>query len=135
VASHLRSRGRYQSVAQAEHRPKSHQAHLEWTPSRMIHWAAKIGRHTAQLVERILEDKPHPEMGYRACLGLIRLAEEYTPQRLESAAERALLTGAIGYQRVKSMLRRGLDAEALSAPPPGRPGPEHENLRGSEYFQ
>ncbi len=135
VASHLRSRGRYQSVAQAEHRPKSHQAHLEWTPSRIVNWAAKIGRHTAQLVERILEDKPHPEMGYRACLGLIRLAEEYTPQRMEAAAERALLTGAIGYQRVKSMLRRGLDAEAVSTPPPGRPGPEHENLRGSEYFQ
>jgi transposase len=76
VASHLRSRERNKAVTQAEHRPKSHQAHLEWTPSRMVSWAAKVGPHTAQLVERILDDKPHPEMGYRSVLGLIRSGEE-----------------------------------------------------------
>ena len=56
----------------AEHRPRSHQAHLEWTPSRMVHWARTIGPNTARLFERIMNDKPHPEMGYRSCLGIIR---------------------------------------------------------------
>src|SRR5712692_5826165 len=65
VASHLRSRERGKPITQDEHRPKSHREHLEWTPSRMVHWAASIGPHTARLFERIMADKPHPEMGYR----------------------------------------------------------------------
>jgi transposase len=94
-----------------------------------------VGPHTAQLVHRILESKPHPEMGYRACLGIIRLAAKYSPERVEHAAERALLTGAVSYQSIKSILRNGLDSQPahLSAPP--RPSPEHENLRGPQYFQ
>ncbi len=78
VASHVRGHGREQVITQAEHRPKSHQAHLEWTPSRMVHWAEQIGPQTAKLFERILAEKPHPEMGYRSCLGIIRLAEQYS---------------------------------------------------------
>ena len=135
VASHLRSRGRNLPITQAEHRPRSHQAHLEWTPSRMVDWAAKVGRHTAQLVERILDGKPHPEMGYRACLGLIRLARKHSAERMEAAAERALATGAIGYRHVKSILQSRLDSQPLAAPPPSRVTPDHENLRGPEYFQ
>jgi transposase len=135
VASHLRSRGRNLPITQAEHRPSSHQAHLEWTPSRMVDWAAKVGRHTAQLVERILDSKPHPEMGCRACLGLIRLARKHSAERMEAAAERALATGAIGYRHVKSILQSRLDSQPLAAPPPTRATPDHENLRGPEYFQ
>jgi transposase len=92
VASHVRARGHGHAVTQNEHRPKSHQEHLEWTPSRMVNWARSVGPWTAQLIERMMADKPHPEMGYRACLGVIRLAKQYTPERMEAAAERALLT-------------------------------------------
>ena len=135
VASHLRSRERNKPVTQNEHRPKSHQAHLEWPPSRIVHWAAQVGTNTAQLVQRILDDKPHPEMGYRACLGIIRLAQKYSPARMESAAERAVLTGAVSYKSVESILRNRLDSQPSTAPPPARPSPDHENLRGPEYFQ
>jgi transposase len=135
VASHLRGRGRNLPVTQAEHRPKSHQAHLEWTPSWMVEWAGKVGAHTAQLVERILDSKPHPEMGYRACLGLIRLARKHSPERMEAAAERALATGAIGYRHVKSILQNRLDSQPVTIPPPPRSVPDHENLRGPEYYK
>ncbi len=64
----------------------------------MVNWAAQIGPHTAKLFERILAEKPHPEMGYRSCLGIIRLAEEYSPTRMEAAADRAVRTGACRYQ-------------------------------------
>ena len=74
-------------------------------------------------------------MGYRACLGLIRLAKKYSLARMEAAAERALLTGAIGYRRVKSMLDNGLDRQPLQLEPEERTSPEHENLRGPEYFR
>jgi transposase len=97
VASHVRGHGHGKAITIEEHRPKSHQAHLEWTPSRMVSWAAKIGPRTSQLFERILGDTPHPEMGYRSCLGIIRLSNQYSAERVEAAAKRALLTGACRY--------------------------------------
>src|SRR5262249_38076609 len=131
VASHLRAHGHGHAVTIAEHRPRSHQAHLEWTPSRMVHWAQTIGPHTARLFERILADKPHPEMGYRSCLGIIRLADQYSRARVEAAAERALLTGACRYQSIKSILKNSLDVIPPSTPPPSSPPPPHDNIRGA----
>src|SRR5437763_15414116 len=89
-ASHPRSSAAYRHTTNTEHRPKSHQAHLEWTPSRLIHWAESVGPATAQIVHTILETKPHPEMGYRSCLGILRLAKTYSNERLEAASQRAL---------------------------------------------
>ena len=134
VASHQRSRGRGQAVTNEEHRPKSHRAHLEWTPSRMVHWAETIGPHTARLFERIMNDWPHPERGYRGCLGIIRLAGKYSTQRVEAAAERALLTGACRYKSIESILKNSLDQVPPSSPPPAVT-PPHDNIRGSEYFE
>ena len=83
IASHVRSSAAYQHTTKADHRPKSHQAHLEWTPLRLIHWAETMGPFTAQLIQNILEAKPHPEMGYRSCLGIFRLLKIYSKERLE----------------------------------------------------
>jgi transposase len=135
VASHLSAHGHGHAITIPEHRPRSHQAHLEWTPSRMVHWAQTIGPHTASLFERILADKPHPEMGSRSCLGIIRLADQYSAARMEAAAERALLTGACRYQSVKSILKNSLDALPPAGPPPSSPPPPHDNIRGAEYFK
>jgi transposase len=134
VASHLRCRDRGHAVTNDEHRPKSHRAHLDWTPSRMVHWAETIGPNTARLFERIMADKPHPEMGYRGCLGIIRLAEKYSAHRVEAAAERALLTGACRYKSIESILKNSLDQVPPSSPPPSST-PPHDNIRGSEYFE
>jgi hypothetical protein len=81
-------------------------------------------------------DTPHPEMGYRACLGLIRLAGKYSPARMEAAASRAVLTGACRYRSVKSILKNSLDQQPLpgSSPPLTTP-PPHDNIRGAEYFE
>lgn len=135
VASHIRNRGRGKTITIDEHRPKSHRAHLEWTPSRMVNWARTVGPHTVRLFERILADKPHPEMGYRACLGIIRLAAKYSPERMEAAAERAVLTGACRYRSVESILKNALDRQPLQESPPPLPPPRHDNIRGAEYFE
>ena len=100
-----------------------------------VHWAQTIGPHTARLFERILADKPHPEMGYRSCLRIIRLADQYSPARVEAAAERALLTGACRYQSVKSILKNSLDVLPPSAPAPSSPPPPPDYIRGAEYFE
>jgi transposase len=134
VASHKRSQRVGAASTIHEHRPKSHQKHLEWTPSRIIAWAQRNGPHTANVVEEILARKTHPEQGYRSCLGIIRLAKKY-PQRLEAACQRAVLCQAFSYQSVKSILRSGLDLK--SAPDNERQVEpiEHKNIRGPQYYQ
>ena len=135
VASHVRNRGGEKVVTNAEHRPKSHREHLEWTPSRMIDWARSIGPNTARLFERIMEDQPHPEMGYRGCLGIIRLAKKYSNQRAEAAAERALLTGACRYKSIESILKNSLDLVPLERAADSAPASAgHDNIRGAAYF-
>jgi len=135
VASHARSTVPYEATTQDGHRPKSHRAHLEWTPSRMIEWAATTGPATAKLVETILASKPHPEAGYRSCLGVIRLGKTYSLQRLEAAARRALHLRACSYPSIKSILACGLDRQPLpqEAAPSGPPI-QHPNIRGAGYF-
>lgn len=136
LASHIRARGHGHAVTLNEHRPKSHQEHLEWTPSRMVTWAQSVGPWTARLIGQIMADKPHPEMGYRSCLGVIRLAKQYTAERMEAAAERAVLTGACRYRSVESILKNSLDSVpvAASAPSPAATPVRHDNIRGAEYF-
>ena len=92
VASHLRSSKNSAHTTVTEHMQKAHRAHLEWTPSRLLDWARNIGPSTAQLVSIILESRPHPEQGYRACLGVLRLGKRNSDDRLEAACRRAVGT-------------------------------------------
>ena len=137
VALHRRSylKGKYTTLP--EHMPKAHQQHLQWTPSRMIRWAGQIGPHTQNLVSLILESRPHPEQGYRSCLGLLRLEKRYSTERLEAACTRALAFKAYSYKNVESILKNGMDQQPLRTPSPQTRLPllEHENLRGREYYQ
>jgi transposase len=114
--------------------PKSHQAHLHWTPSRLIHWGETVGAATSELIRTILASKPHPEMGYRACLGILRLAKTYSDQRLEAASQRALQLQACSYSSLRSILTRSLDRQTTLARESGKPGPRHENVRGADYY-
>lgn len=134
VASHVRAHKPYTAVTKHEHRPASHRAHLDWPPSRMIQWASAVGPHTAELVEKILAAYPHPEMGYRSCLGIIRLGQRYPVTRVEAAAERALVTGAVSYKSLDSILRRRLDQQPLNPPAVAPSLSTHDNIRGAAYF-
>jgi transposase len=134
VASHMRSFTPYLHTTTKEHMPKSHQAHLEWTPSRLIHWAETVGEATALVIATVLETKRHPEIGYRACLGIMRLGKTYSNERLEAASRRALELGACSYQSLRSILKRSLDRQTTLPLEPERPGPRHGNIRGAQYF-
>ena len=85
VAAHLRIRRKGGYATEPAHMPAAHRAHAEWTPSRLIAWGRKAGPHTAAFVERLLESRPHPEQGYRSCLGLMKLLRAYSAERLEAA--------------------------------------------------
>lgn len=134
VASHRRSSRRGGYTTDNTHRPKAHQRYLEWTPERMVQWAAGIGEETSALVDHIMRTKPHPEQGYRSCLGVIGLARRYDKDRVEAACRRARAIGAATYTSVKSILASGLDSRPL--PEPEQPSLllDHENVRGPGYY-
>jgi transposase len=133
VAAHVRSylSGKFTSLE--EHRPKSHQRYLQWTPSRLIDWASKTGPQCRLVVERILKEKPHPEMGYRSCLGIIQLGKGVGAQRLEAACARALRFNTCSYHSIKSILENGLDRQDHE-PELGLCSPDHPNVRGQAYY-
>src|SRR6266487_2924944 len=136
VAAHRRSPVRGRHTTDPAHMPKAHQHHLEWSPSRLIDWARTIGGQTAALVAAILADRPHPEQGYRSCLGLLRLAKRYGHARLEAACARAVAVGARSYRHVDSMLKHGLARLAVpEASPQLTLTPAHDHLRGPAYYQ
>ncbi len=135
VAVHLRSPRQGSHSTNAEHMPKSHRAHLEWTPGRLLNWGAQIGPHTRDLVKHLLWNKPHPEMGYRSCLGLLNLAKRFGRERLEAACQRALQLGSPNRRSVVSLLEQGLDQLPLPEPTVAQPPLFHENIRGPDYYQ
>jgi transposase len=134
VACHPLSPLRGKHTTTPEHMPASHRAHLEWTPQKLIDWGLRIGVSTAAIVTWQLEHRPHPEQGYRACLGMQRLARQYTPARLEAACTRAMAIRAPNLRSVTNILKNGMDRQqSLHATKPGNL-PAHENIRGSDYF-
>jgi transposase len=133
VSAHTRSHqpGRFTTLE--EHRPKSHQKHLEWTPSRILSWSNTIGPDCGNLVQKIMESRPHPEQGFRSALGIIRLGKAYGNSRLEAACRRALHFGLCSYGSVQSILKNNLDAQPIEQELPSS-SPSHENLRGAPYY-
>ena len=133
VASHARDdrRGRHTTIR--EHMPKNHREYMSWTPSRIIETAQKIGSETAGIVEEIMNSRLHPEQGYRACLGIIRLARVYSNERLESACARGRKIGARSYTSIASILKNGLDQKGLLEAA-STVNVSHINIRGGGYF-
>jgi len=118
--------------------PKTAYEFAEWkraAVSRIISWAKNFGENTGLVVETIIERKQHPVLGYRSSLGIIRLEKSYGRQRLEAASKRALAFGAYSYQSIKSILEKGLDKKPLEEKSNKNVPQNHENVRGSVYYQ
>lgn len=136
IAVHSRSEHRGAHSTVSEHMPRSHRAHHEWTPRRFVSWAAQIGPNTAELVEHLLINKPHPEQGYRSCLGLLSLARRYDRMRLEAACRRAVSLGSRTRSSVASILAHGLDQQPLTDKQESVSVlTDHANVRGPDYYQ
>ena len=129
-APHGRSAGQGQAGGQPSAQPPQRRITPPWPntcrrpigrmpsgrPASCMTWAASVGPATAELVKRLLMEKRHPEQGYRACLGLMRLTRNHGRTRMEAACERALAVGAHRYRSVASILDKGLDRQPLVAP-------------------
>jgi len=133
IAAHVRSSSNRKHTTVREHMPSSHRRYADWTPERLRRQAGEIGRYASALVEIILQERTHPEQGFRACVGILRLAKSYGRERLEAACSRALEIGARSYSSVNSILKNSLDRQQPATSADG-PAIAHDNIRGPTYF-
>lgn len=135
VASHRRSSLKGRHTTLTEHMPTAHQQYAYWTPQRLVCWAEKTGSATAEVVATILSSRAHPQQGFRSCLGIMRLGKTYGDERLEAACQRALRLGTTNYKSLQSILKTGLDRQALPEADEVTPEPiAHPNIRGAGYY-
>jgi transposase len=134
VASHVRSRLAHKHTTIPEHMPSSHRRYAEWTPARLVREAEKIGPATIALFEAIMKAKPHPEQGFRSCLGILSLVRSYGPERIEAAARRGHDIRATTYGSIKSILQNGLDRAFAKPNMPDTSPIRHANIRGRGYY-
>jgi hypothetical protein len=134
ICSHRRLYGRpnqYSTVQ--EHMPPEHQKYVQWNGDRFVSWAATIGSCTVAAVKAILNSYRVEQQGYKACLGLLKLADKYTPERLESACKRAFeYTPQPSYKNIQTILASGQDKISDEPEPPS--SSKYGFTRGAEYY-
>ena len=133
-ASHPRSYVKHGYSTKGEHMPKGHREYAEWTPERLINWAKTVGPMTAAVVEEIMLSRAHPQQGFNACLGIMRLRGNYDDKRIERACARAKERRACSYRSVAAILQNNLDKDETPLEEQQTCLPLHENVRGSDYY-
>ena len=138
IASHLRCYEKNQSITLKEHMPPNHQFMLDWTPQRFIRWAQKMGPSTTELIQKILQSREHPQQSFRKCLGILNLANRYSEERLEAAAQRALHYKIFSYRKIKNILDKGYEKIKPKTDEKSELNIQlslfHKNIRGDQYF-
>lgn len=134
IAFHKRVRGRNKYTTIPEHMPPNHRFYHDWSPEKMIEWAEKKGFFVRKMVENLLERGNYPEQTYKICLGIINLSKKYGDGRVDHACKRALEFHYYSYKAVQNILEKGLD-KIEEASLFYQKLPEHENIRGSEYYR
>lgn len=135
IAAHLRQATCGRHTTQDDHMPETHRAYKNMTVDKVTASADRIGASTGMLVRLIIEAKHHPLQGVRSGLGVISLARQFGPERVEAACLRALQHGARNYGSVKSILENNLDQRPSVKPEPdARPIGAHANVRGRTYY-
>ena len=134
VASHVRSHHKGRHTTDPSHMPESHRQAGEWSPERLMRWAARTGPATEKLIQTVLGSRKHPQQAYRSCLGILRLGKAYGDERLEAACRRALTLGSCRYKSIESILKHRLDEQPLEEQQElALPG-THDNIRGPAYY-
>lgn len=135
ICSHIRLCGRDGQYSTHEaHMPEAHRQYAKWDGGRFRKWASKIGENAATVVETILSGHKVEQQGYKACMALLKLSDQYTPERLEAACGVALLyTPRPGYKTVQTILKSGMDGTRPDAHDTRTPS-AHSFTRGADYY-
>jgi transposase len=134
VAAHARRYGGPRHGTLPEHMPSAHRRYAEWTPERLQRDARGIGPATEALIIAVLARRPHPEQGFRTCLGILRLFRGLDATRVEAISKRAVEIGALSHASLASILKHRLDRTVSSAAPTDDAPLMHDNIRGSGYY-
>jgi len=134
IAVHARSYLPGKHTTLRAHQPQKHQD-LKWTSASMEEKAGKVGPSVVYAFRKIMQSRKHPELGYRSCLGVLRLESRYSSERLEAACRRAVAMNVCSYRSIKSILENSLDREPLEpVKVPAAHREVHNNVRGSAYY-
>jgi transposase len=133
IASHARAPNRRGHSTIADHMPSAHQRYGKWTPASVIAAGERIGPSTAAFFQAVIEARPHPEQGFRTCLGILSLTKTYSAERVDAACRRGILIKARSVASIRSILQNGLDRTFLDEPFEHKPL-RHGNIRGRDYF-
>jgi len=133
IASHLRSNRPHKHTTLTQHMPSSHRRYRDWTHERIQREANQIGPQAAALVDLILRSKPHPEQGFRSCIGIVRLIKRYPVERIEAACARALTLNTRSYTSVVTILRNKAENPTSSTTEESQVL-VHHNIRGAGYY-
>ena len=136
IATHLRSNRKGFHTTIKEHMPPAHTfiSKEHWTPERLLSWASTIGPHTKIQLERLMHSRQHPEQGFRACLGILRLEKAYSALRLEAACRVANQFGTTSYRYLHDMLKKNLEKQKITAEQQDSLPLMHSNIRGPQSF-
>lgn len=137
IASHRRLYGRPGQYSTVEaHMPEDHQKYVQWNSDRFIKWAEKVGPNTSVVIKAILGSHKVEQQGYRSCLGLLKLADKYSVNRLEDASKKALsYTPSPSFKSVKAILSSGQDkVKEENSSPDQQPSAQYGFTRGAEYY-
>ena len=132
VASHQRRYHGRRHGTHPDHMPSAHRRYADWSPDRFKRWARSFGPDTEGLIISILANRPHPEQGFRTCLGVLRLFRGLDRERVEKIAAHAVDIGALTYKSVASIIEH--KTERHQQPTEDGPVIDHPNVRGSQYF-
>ena len=133
IALHRRNLKPYHYTTEKGHLASTHRFVTDWTPQRFIDWAASIDPGVEELICRILEQKQHPEQAYKSCMGVLSFQKKVGKERLANACKRALEYNISNYRIIQKILENGLDS-IVEEEPKGHILPEHQNIRGKNYY-
>ena len=135
ICRHRKEQPNYRYTTKNEHMPSNHKFVKGWSAPWFIAQAHKTGAATAELVTRVMQNRKHPEQGFRTAMGLLSLSKKYPKERVEKAAERALYFGNLTCKAMKAILEQGLEEQSIPQKQnQNKKTVLHENIRGHEYY-
>ena len=134
ISRHERIYKPYGYTTIKDHMATTHQYIADWNPDRFIEMAAGVGEPVQAFVQKVLEHKPHPEQGYKSCMGILSFERKFGKNRLNAACTRAMGYEMYTYGIIKNILERNLD-QVNESEEKLQCIPEHNNIRGNTYYQ
>ena len=135
IAMHKRLKSPYNYTTDREHMATTHRFVTDWTPERFLEWAASIHDDVRLYILKVLERKQHPEQAYKSCVGILGFAKKAGNERLINACRRALGFGIYSYKTIQMILEKNMDQYPESLFADELPMPDHDNIRGEDYYQ